>query len=353
MKKVLLMIDSLGSGGAQRQLALLARELKKEGYEVVVFIHFKYLHFEYILKDADIELKLIERGGVFDLKFYFKLYKFIKEFKPDVIISYLFAPNIYSRVFGKILNRVKRVYISIRSSDIHHSKKRVLAEKILNRYCDGIIFNSYRGESNYIEHIAPKNSNLKVIYNYIESKDIEREFNSDRLKIGVVNTVARHKAIETILLALNSIESFKKEIELTVVGDIRDKIYHQELLNLTTGDYRVKFSGKVQNVDRFYREFDIFILASTYEGLPNVMLEAMAHRLPLILSDVGDNREFIDGNGAIFKPKDFQALKLEIEKFLNYDRSKLKEMGEISFKILNTLCSRDRFIKSYKEVIES
>ena len=85
--------------------------------------------------------------------------------------------------------------------------------------------------------------------------------------------------------------------------------------------------GHAEGIERYYRAADAFLLASENEGLPNVMLEAMATALPCIVSQVSGSQDLIkDGEtGWLFSPNDVQGLAAGISKALNHKEMKVGE----------------------------
>ena len=86
--KVLCLIDGLGSGGAQRQLVGLASLLKKEGYDVLVVYYHGDHFFVPFLKEKGVAYRYVGGANRVDEKF-IKVFKTIKSFGPDAVISYM------------------------------------------------------------------------------------------------------------------------------------------------------------------------------------------------------------------------------------------------------------------------
>ena len=101
--KILIVIDTLGSGGAQKLKVKLAKGLKKKGYEVEFFIYdSNYPFYESEIKQAGIKINIFERKAKgFSFGVLFELRRLIKESNFDVIISSLHAPSIYA-AFAKL-----------------------------------------------------------------------------------------------------------------------------------------------------------------------------------------------------------------------------------------------------------
>lgn len=134
----------------------------------------------------------------------------------------------------------------------------------------------------------------------------------DTIKILFVSRLIEGKGLQFVIPKIKEvnekvIKESKKSIKLFIVGD---GPYRQTLENLTKehkAEHIVSFEGRKNKdeVKEYYRGADIFILPSLSEGMPNVVLEAMASGLPIVMTPCEGSKELINGNGIIRKPADF------------------------------------------------
>lgn len=132
--------------------------------------------------------------------------------------------------------------------------------------------------------------------------------NQDKNTVRVlfVSRLLERKGLQFIIPQLNQIQdevyaSCHKDIELVVVGD---GPYRQQLENLAAETdclQRIRFEGQKnkQEVGEYYQSSDIFLLPSRWEGMPNVVLEAMASGLPIIMTPCEGSKELVTDNGYI------------------------------------------------------
>jgi len=114
---------------------------------------------------------------------------------------------------------------------------------------------------------------------------------SPDVRLLYVGRLERYKGLHLLLTAMRSLPGVK----LTVLGD---GSYRQELEQLSVG-MNVLFEGFRSNLDKYYREADIFVMPSLGpEGLPMVSIEAMAHGLPCLFSDLEVHREITSSGTA-------------------------------------------------------
>ena len=97
----------------------------------------------------------------------------------------------------------------------------------------------------------------------------------------------------------------------------------------------VRFAGAVDDtaLDELYRESDVFILPTLFEGMPTVVLEAMARGLPIIVTDVGATTELVDdANGMIIPIRDPAAIAAAIERFARLTPAERQSLGAQSLR---------------------
>jgi glycosyltransferase involved in cell wall biosynthesis len=149
---------------------------------------------------------------------------------------------------------------------------------------------------------------LHVVYNALESEpncEIPAELPSfEGYTVVTVGRLVPWKGIDRLLRVLADLANAR----LIVVGDGPEGTYLRHLARQLHLDGRVFFAGEVSSnkVRGYLRASDIFVLNSTYEGLPHVVLEALQAGVPVIATDVGGTREVIEPgmNGLLVSPGD-------------------------------------------------
>ena len=92
LKKILLLIDSLGSGGAQRQMVGLAKLLQDRGYPIKIIYYHPICFYQAYLDEHHIPNEYVA-GTENKIKRMFLIARAIRHFQPGIVISYLDAPN--------------------------------------------------------------------------------------------------------------------------------------------------------------------------------------------------------------------------------------------------------------------
>lgn len=201
---------------------------------------------------------------------------------------------------------------------------------------------------------------IKVITNGVDSdffaKDRDK-FNftivkaDNQINILFVSRLIQGKGLQYIIPQMERInQECKKKIYLTIVGD---GPYREELERMTAEskvfEY-VSFEGKKNKEELYfyYNQADLFILPSESEGMPNVVLEAMAMGLPIIMTPCGGSKELIQDNGYIASREKFVDTVITL---CNDEQSRIR-MGKQSEILARTKYSWQKKAKEYLKLFE-
>ena len=166
--------------------------------------------------------------------------------------------------------------------------------------------------SNHLKNVVKgwgvKENRIKVIYNGTKLKNkpdpIDDQPN-DYFKFITVGRLAPWKNIDIIIEALSDYKKANQNFIFYIVGSGPEETKLKKLVNDLDLENFVTFTGQLQKEDLNYylQKSDIYIQASSYEGLPHVILEAMSHNLSIISTPIGGTNEVIqDGkNGWVWE----------------------------------------------------
>jgi glycosyltransferase involved in cell wall biosynthesis len=128
--------------------------------------------------------------------------------------------------------------------------------------------------------------------------------------IGSVSNFRPQKDHETLLTAFRTFSGKHPGSHLVLVGDGPTRPRIEKLADRLGIRDRVEFAGETQDPDPYYRRFDLFVLSTHFEGHPLVLLEAMAHALPVVATDLPAIRETITNgkDGILTAPRDPEAI---------------------------------------------
>lgn len=354
-KKILLIIDLLGSGGAQRQFVGLAKLLQEKGYDINVIYYFPYHFYKQFLDDNGIQNKMLDfRGGI--LGRIYKTAAYIKTFKPDVVISYLNAPNIISCLL-KLLGLKYKLIVSERNT----TQSFTMTERIkfcLMKYADYIVPNSYSQEKFIQSHYQCLSSKIKTITNFVDTNVFIPDYAKVRNRVIIVARVSPQKNVLKFLEAIKLLKEKGLKFKIDWYGShsIAQNEYFSECMT-KRDDYEISsyidFHDAKLNIIEEYQSSDVFCLPSTYEGFPNVICEAMSCGLPILCSDVCDNPLIVeDGiNGFLFNPYSPTDIAEKFEHYLSLNSDTKQLMKERSREMAIKKFSATSFINKYLSLI--
>lgn len=350
-KRVFCIIDSLASGGAQRQLVGLAMLLKREGYNVKVVTYFDIPFYLPQLQQHEINYEHVPcgRGLMNRLR---KIGHAIKQFKPDVVISYLDTPNVLACLLHITNKHRWKLIVSERNTTQTLSWR----EKIkfaLFRFTDAIVPNSFSQCDFIAKHYPQYVDKCHVITNFVDTdvfSPVAKETDGDVLRIIGVGRMAKQKNIPMLIEAVNGIREKGCNVRVDWYGEKFDTYYEcMRLISQYGLEGVFEFHEPCNNIIEKYRESDLFVLPSIYEGFPNVLCEAMSCGLPVIATDVCDNGRIVqhNENGYLIPSGDTKELADRLLQFIELSPIQRKAMGDKSRSIAKTIFSKESFVKEY------
>jgi len=327
--KILFVIDSLGSGGAQRQKAYLARAFAEQGHLVEIFIYAPSNDFyldEFLSAGIKVHQSQFYKKG-FSASIIFELRKIIS-LGFDCIISSLHAPSIYAAIAKIGINQGKLIVCEESSSYAPVSFIRRFLFYFACLASDTVVTNSIHETSLKSKRLGLKNKTYTIWNGYDLSDHITKQSNHNGPKniLLIVGRVAYPKNGLNLLKGLA--EFYKKNRWLPQVHwagrndtDPRS-IKMQEEMNiflLKNQDLKNHWHwlGEVKDINFLYQSVDALIHPSIYEGLPNVICEAMLNHCFVIASNVCDHPLLLGDNerGLLFNPLSPESICSSLENF--------------------------------------
>ena len=358
-KTILCLIDTLGPGGAQRQLVGLAIFLKEQGYDVIVAAYFDNHFYVDQLLSAGVRYEYVRKAqkGLFRQWY---LMRFIKRLHPNVVISYLESPSMRACV-AHLFNRTFRLIVSERNTTQQTGRN----EKIrfnLFLLADYVVPNSF-AQSDYITKTFPFLANKVVtIPNFVDLQHFVPPTQRMRKLIPEIIVVATIWASKNTIGFIDAVAKLKasgKHFHISWYGkDVTHLDYfnqcQEKIMRLGVDDY-FKLKEKTSSIRDKYLEADYFCLPSFYEGTPNVICEAMACGLPIVCSNVCDNSRYVkeDENGFLFNPKDPDSIAIALERMLSLSDVDYQIFCQNSRGRAEKLLSKEKFVEAYIKLIES
>lgn len=364
--KILCVIDSLGAGGAQRQMIGLAIGFKEKGHEVSFLTYHHIDFYKSILSSANISVNTIIANNYF-LRFK-KMRKFIRSGDFDTILSFQESANFICEISG-FPRRSWRLIVGERSADpiiLKSFIRRIL--RWFHLLADYVVANSEKNIM-LVKKANPvlRKNKCKVIYNLIDLNNWHPDINYTPLKSGkfelvIVGSHNYYKNLNGLIEAINSLskkdraklnvswygESITKPyIDNSYIESIEKiKKYHLEDI--------VSFYPATNAIKKVIQEADGVGLFSFFEGFPNVICEAMTCAKPVIVSNVSDIPLLLPHDTKILcDPNCTESIKKALSYLINLSENDLTRIGLSNYEIAKSKFSKEKIIQEYLTLIHT
>ena len=319
--KILLFTDSLGSGGAQRQLVGLAVLLKSQGHQVKVCTYHNKDFFKSYLDENGIDNEVIPGACNKILRIPYVCKYFILD-QSDCIIAYQETPSLVACI-AKLLGCKSILIVSERNT----TQKVGLNERVrfaLYHYADAIVPNSNSQEKWLRDHYPWMSKKITTITNFVDLDLFHyvEHYRKATPVIVVAASIVQSKNALGLIRAVKILSERCRNFVVEWYGLNEDETqYYRECFSLieqlSVSEY-IHLLPKTKEINIKLQEADYFCLPSLYEGTPNVICEAIASGLPVMCSNICDNPQYVrEGfNGILFDPSSPQDIALSIEKLM-------------------------------------
>jgi glycosyltransferase involved in cell wall biosynthesis len=316
---VLLLVNDLRIGGAERQLVELARGLDKDRFRVIVCTLYRGQPFESDLADCPgIELLSLDRRHKFDFFALFRLAGLLRRERVDIIQPFLTPATAFGMLAALIAGTPVKIVTErcgLRLNTSFGNKLYRWVEDRLTNFADAVVPNSEAGRR-YVRSRGIAREKVRVIYNGVapdrvnsslaERQALRDEYGvlDDSWLIGIVASLTPAKDHANFLQAASIVRAEVPGTKFIVVGD--GPLYHDLMrrAGVLGLDGSVIFAGHQLRVAPFIAAMDIAVLSSCdHEGCSNFLLEAMGLGRPIVATDVGGNEElFPYGEAGLIVP---------------------------------------------------
>jgi Glycosyltransferase len=290
MKKIVHIIQSLEKGGAQMLLCDLAVRCAFQ-YEVIVISQYNQIDekLEEILKSANVRIIVCHKKPGFDVKAVCELWRILNNIKPDVVHTHL-QSAFYTIPWYLFHQNHKRVHTIHSMPKMEVPKAHRIALGFAYHFLHVIpvaISDTVFSEIKKMYHL--KIEKIALIYNGVDVRkfSLGRKEKDGFFDIINVASFFPWKNQSLLVHALKKIHEENQNFRVTFVGDGPEKNNVIALCKSLELEQAVTFYGLTDNVAECLKKSDVFVLCSTFEGLPLSILEAYASGLPVVSTDVG------------------------------------------------------------------
>lgn len=313
-------ITELDIGGAERAFVRVAIGLSVRGWDVRVISLRDAGSLSEELRQSGIEVTALGCGGFLDIRAVWRMRQVLRQQLPGVLLTFLHQANIVGRIAGRLAG-VRRIVCSVRVADRRWSVG--IPERLTSCCVDHYVAVSQSVADVHARLCGLPHDRISVIHNGVDVKAIDAAATIDRTQLGCldddfiivcVGRLTEQKSPDDVLSAMCGLmkiqPGLRHRIKLVFVGDgplqpaLEQRIRDEGLQD------SVRLLGHRADVVSIMKAADVLVLASRWEGLPNVILEAQAAGLPVIAASVDGVRELIVDRqtGRLFSVGDVRQL---------------------------------------------
>lgn len=356
--KIILISESLGSGGAERQLVLLAQLLQSKGEDIEVATYYENQFYEDFLQDNHVKYRFIN-GCTSLFNRFINIRRLIKKRKPDWVISFLPGSNM-TLCLVRMSLRFKLI-VSERS----YTKKvglKTIIKSLLYLKSNFVVTNSFN-ETKRLGSLFPYLKNkIKTIVNIVDSqkfmpRDKSKDTDNQCTHIICVGRVIESKNTVNLLYAINIlINKYNIKPTFRWVGS-QDNIEYVSTIRNLIKELKLEdtffLNNATKNIAYEYKKADAFCLPSILEGYPNAIIEAMSCELPIICSNVCENPYIVkEGiNGFLFDPNDPNDIAKALYKLCILPQNERDIIGKTNREQIIRYNNESIFVESYLKLI--
>ena len=363
--KILCFIDSLGSGGAQRQLVALALGLLRRGHEVRFLVYHSDSFFLPKLEAARVSVYVIKPCSHYTRAL--RVRRFLRQGWQDLVLAFLEGPCFYA----EMARIPKQNWSLIAGERLAHRGIVGLSGRLKrqgHRFADVVVANSHSARLLIEGGCSFLRGKVGTIYNTVDldafrpteaksstsARSLER-----RIRIVIAASYQEKKNMMGLAQALLRLKSSPAAKGFVVhwFGDVpRDaKAFRdvQAFVRANQLEELLHFKKATDDINVEIQKSDAVALFSFYEGLPNIVCEGMACGKPIIMSDVCDAGNLVGNgqNGFLCDPSSPSSIAGSLEKFCSLDESQRGVMGQASRVRAEELFDERHIVDRYEQLM--
>lgn len=335
--RILLLSTSLGMGGADRQILYLARALmaNQSAVRLISMTPLEEMGQRALAGGLDILSLNMERGRA-DVSALRRLVALLRDWRPHLLTSFMYHANIMGRLAGRAAG-VPVIVTSVRNERLGSSSREWLmrATNWMDHCCTT---NSEQvAESLRTRKVLPAGK-LRIIPNGVEIPGplppAERLRVRGELKLEpteflwlAVGRLLPQKDYPNLLQAFQPLAAAPSRLAIVGRGPLLPQLQqHARELGIES---RVRFLGVRQDVGALLSAADGFVLSSAWEGMPNVVMEALAAGVPVVATQVGGVSELVQAgdSGFLVPPRNPEALSHGMRELMSLSPEQRRHMG--------------------------
>ena len=367
--QILYVIDALEFGGGERGFSQLSTGLNKERFKTYLAAH-PGSKLEEMAKRENVPFFPIDMDRKANFKTIAQLSRIINQNRIHIVHSMGARADFFARMAVRKLpgtSLVCTVAMPVEGFDIGFIRKIVykIADRFSSRYVTQFIAVSKAIKEQLVRRRNIHSDRITVVYNGVELDQYNQSMNaSEKIRhslgitddypiIGSIGRLVYQKGYFHFLQAAKQVYEQKKYVRFVIVGHGPEEDNLKSMAKSLGISHVCTFAGLRRDVPELLSAFDVFVLSSVLEGLPRVVIEAMAMGRPIVATDIDGVREELEEGvtGLLVPPENSDALAKSIIHLL-VDKDKSFQMGINARRVAEEKFGVDIMLKKVEKVYE-
>lgn len=353
--RILYVITGLGLGGAEKVVCDLADQMSTLGHQVKI----AYLTGKVVVRPKNINVDIIP----LDLNNFYGLYlaskkykKLIQDFQPDVVHAHMVHANIFTRI-NRIGCAIQKLICTAHNSN-EGGRLRMIAYRLTNFLSDFNSNVSQEATKSLINKGAFNKNNLTTVYNGIDLskfKSFKTAKKNDEIMVLSVGRFNEQKDYPNLFRAIKTLKDngLIEKVKFYIAGDGDLRPYLEKTIKDFGINNNVILLGKRSDIPDLLNQADFFVLSSRHEGLPTVVIEAMACETFVVATDCGGSAEILGETGVLVPIENSEALAKGLEHAMSLTEDKRKENGKLARMRVEKLFSLEASVNKWLALYEA
>lgn len=358
-------------GGIRKHILSIIEGLQEENFEFYLITNeqggdIKYFRFldEYPqFKIRVLNLPIVDQPNWSDVCNLYKVFKYLKNIKPDVVHGHGAKGGLYARIVGKLIG-AKVIYTAHGGSlhsmfGIAKSKIYAIVEKALYYATDALVFESKYSMTQYANKVHRLSPKFELNYNGIEftekfSELKPREIDASKeILLGAFGLLRPLKGHKLLIQAAHLLTLRGINVKVNIFGEGEER---ESLLALATDlgvQDIISISGYIDNVNEEIERCDIIVHPSYIESFGYVPLEAIRKGVPVIASLNGGLKEVLDDGRLQYPIYEMtpEAIADQVQNILN-EGPHLHKVRKTAFEFCNKHFNEDTFLTRFVSIYD-
>ncbi|HZV44514.1 MAG TPA: glycosyltransferase family 4 protein [Saprospiraceae bacterium] len=324
----------------------IVRKLIAEGHEVIVLAPVdKYISYTEMIREVShVPMHHMRRNSINpinDLMLFFELMRLYRKVKPDLILHYTVKCNIYGGLAARLLRIPSVAVVSgVGHPMIHQGWLNTLVKSLYRMtlpWHQKVVFEN-QDDKAFFDNAGLTHPNQSVS---IKGCGVDMDFfkpagdwrNGQGTTFSFIGRLIYDKGVKEFIEAAQLIRKKYSNVQFWLVGDIDEgnpsSVSNEDLMYWIRDPY-IHYHGATDQVKTFFEKSDCIVLPSYRgEGLPKVIMEAMAMERPVITTDTPGCREAVEDGvtGYLVSVQNTEAIVKAMEDFIRLDHDERIEMG--------------------------